>query len=396
MLTSGLFFVEHEVATNSKGEVVAMASPAVDLDRKPARPSADFTTLQEIAITAQRNLSRMLWDTLCGGSDSEATLRRNRLALDSLTLRQRVLVNVADMDTSATLLGEKLPIPVFIAPVGNFLQLADPEGAVAVARGAVAYGTTAFISTAARPGIEEVAKSVDKPLLFQLYVRSDRSWCEDILLRAKAAGYRAICVTVDRAYYSRRERDVMNRYMLRESAGDPRFQASLTWDDVAWMKELTQLPLILKGIATGEDAELAVKHGADVIYVSNHGGRQLDHGQATIETLPEVVDAVAGRAEVIWDGGVMRGTDVIKALALGATSVGVGKLQGLALAAAGEAGIRRMLELLEIEIRSTMGLMGITSVSQLDRSWVRAAPPITDGSLSGPYPRFRESYAGNE
>jgi glycolate oxidase len=198
-------------------------------------------------------------------------------------------------------------------------------------------------------------------------------------------------VTVDRAYYSRRERDVVNRFMLRETQGDPRFQASLTWDDVVWMKELTKLPLILKGIATAEDAKLAVEHGADVVYVSNHGGRQLDHGQATIEVLPEVVEAVDGRAEVIWDGGVFRGTDVVKAIALGASAVGVGKLQGLALAAAGEAGIVRMLELLEAEIRTTMGLMGVTSLSQLNPSWVRAAPAITNGSLSGPYPRFREN-----
>jgi glycolate oxidase len=375
---------------------VPAARPAAELDRRPARNNADFLSLQEIAIAAQRSLSRVLWDTLCGGSDSEATLRRNRMALDSLTLRQRVLVDVADMDTTTTLLGEKLRIPVFIAPVGNFLQLADPEGASAVARGAVAYGTTAFISTAARPGIEEVAKAVDKPLLFQLYVRSDRQWIEDILLRAKAAGYRAICVTVDRAYYSRRERDVVNRFMLRESQGDPRFQASLTWDDVVWMKELTKLPLILKGIATAEDAKLAVEHGADVVYVSNHGGRQLDHGQASIEVLPEVVEAVDGRAEVIWDGGVFRGTDVVKAIALGARAVGVGKLQGLALAAAGEAGIVRMLELLEAEIRTTMGLMGVTSLAQLNPSWVRAAPAITDGSLSGPYPRFRENFQKDE
>ncbi|MDB5901366.1 MAG: putative FMN-dependent alpha-hydroxy acid dehydrogenase family protein [Betaproteobacteria bacterium] len=375
---------------------VPAARPAAELDRRPARNNADFRSLQEIAIAAQRSLSRVLWDTLCGGSDSEATLRRNRMALDSLTLRQRVLVDVADMDTTTTLLGEKLRIPVFIAPVGNFLQLADPEGASAVARGAVAYGTTAFISTAARPGIEEVAKAVDKPLLFQLYVRSDRQWIEDILLRAKACGYRAICVTVDRAYYSRRERDVVNRFMLRESQGDPRFQASLTWDDVVWMKELTKLPLILKGIATGEDAKLAVEHGADVVYVSNHGGRQLDHGQASIEVLPEVVEAVDGRAEVIWDGGVFRGTDVVKAIALGAKAVGVGKLQGLALAAAGEAGIVRMLELLEAEIRTTMGLMGVTSLAQLNPSWVRAAPAITDGSLSGPYPRFSENFQKDE
>lgn len=368
----------------------------VELDRQPARESAagGFLTLQEIAAAAQRNLSPVLWDTLCGGSDSEATLRRNRQALDSLALRQRVLVNVADIDTRVQLLGETLPIPVFLAPVGNFLQLADPEGAKAIARAAVRYGTAAFISTAARPSIEDVAEAVNKPLLFQLYVRSDRSWMEEILLRAKAAGYRAVCVTVDRAYYSRRERDLINRFLLRESQGDPRYQASLNWDDVAWIRSVTGLPLILKGIATAEDARLAVEHGTDVVYVSNHGGRQLDHGQASIEVLPEVADAVEGRAEILWDGGVLRGTDVVKAVALGAHAVGLGKLQGLALAAAGEAGIVRMLELLEIEIRTTLGLMGVTSVAELNASTVRAAAPISNGSLSAAYPRFHERSGG--
>lgn len=371
------------------------AVPVQDLDRRPARQDVahDFLTLQEIAIAAQRNLSPVLWDTLCGGSDSETSLRRNRYALDSLALRQRVMVNVVDVDIRTTLLGETLRSPVFIAPVGNFLQLADPQGAVAVARAAVSYGTTAFISTAARPGIEEVAASVDKPLLFQLYVRSDRRWVEGILKRAEAAGYRAICVTVDRAYYSRRERDLINRFLLKESQGDPRYQASLNWEDLAWIKACTRLPLILKGITTAEDARLAVDHGANVVYVSNHGGRQLDHGQASIEMLPRIADAVGDRAEVVWDGGVCRGTDVIKALALGARAVGVGKLQGLALAAAGEAGVVRMLELLEVEIRTTLGLMGVTSLAQLDSSCVLPSAPVSDGSLRSAYPRFEDPYA---
>ena len=369
------------------------AQPVKDLDRRPAREglARDFLTLQEITLAARRNLSQSLWDTLCGGSDSETTLKRNRLALDSLALRQRVLVNVADIDTTTTLLGQKLSIPVFIAPVGNFLQLADPQGAIAVARGAIARGTTAFISTAARPSLEEVAAAAGEPLLFQLYVRSDRKWVEDILGRAQAAGYRAVCVTVDRAYYSRRERDLINRFLLRESAGDPRYQASLNWDDLAWMKACTGLPLILKGIATAEDARLAVEHGADVIYVSNHGGRQLDHAQASIEVLPEVVAAVDGRAEVLVDGGILRGTDVIKAIALGARAVGLGKLQGLALAAAGEAGIARMLELLELEIRTMMGLMGVTSLAQLNPSWVRPAQPVSFASITSAYPYFDEA-----
>lgn len=378
--------------TSKRGKPAARAGQMKDLERKSEREglAKDMLTLQEIAVAARRNLSQVLWDTLCGGSDSETTLRRNRLALDSLALRQRVLINVADIDTTTTLLGQKLALPVFIAPVGNFLQLADPQGAIAVARGAISRGTTAFISTAAKPSLEAVAEAAGEPLLFQLYVRSDHGWVREILSRAKAAGYRAICVTVDRAYYSRRERDVINRFLMRESAGDPRHQASLNWEDIVWMKQHTGLPMILKGIATAEDACLAVEHGADVIYVSNHGGRQLDHAQASIEVLPEVVAAVDGRAEVLFDGGVLRGADVIKAIALGARAVGVGKLQGLALAAAGEAGIARMLELLELEIRTMMGVMGVTSLAQLNPSWVRPTQPVSSASITSAYPYFEE------
>lgn len=380
--------------TSKQGKPPAGAGQVKDFERKSEREglASGMLTLQEIAIAARRNLSQTLWDTLCGGSDSETTLRRNRLALDSLALRQRVLVNVADIDMTTTLLGQKLSLPVFIAPVGNFLQLADPQGAIAVARGAISRGTTAFISTAAKPSLEAVAEAASEPLLFQLYVRSDRAWVKEILSRAKAAGYRAICVTVDRAYYSRRERDVINRFLMRESAGDPRHQASLNWEDIVWMKQHTGLPMILKGIATAEDARLAVEHGADVIYVSNHGGRQLDHAQASIEVLPEVVAAVEGRAEVLVDGGILRGTDVIKAVALGARAVGVGKLQGLALAAAGEAGIARMLELLALEIRTMMGLMGVTSLAQLNPSWVRPTQPVSGASITSAYPYFEEHF----
>jgi glycolate oxidase len=366
----------------------------VELTREAGREdhARTFNTLQEMVMHARQNLSRFQWDTLCGGSDSETTLRRNRMALDSLALRQRVLVDVSKIDMTTTLLGEKLKLPVFIAPVGNFLQIADPAGAVAVARGAIAAGTTAFISTAAKPSIEEVAKSVDHPLLFQLYVRSDRAWMRGFLDRAKAAGYRAICVTVDRAYYSRRERDIINGYLQRADSGDPRHQASLTWDDCAWIKQHTKLPLILKGIATAEDAKLAVQIGADVVYVSNHGGRQLDHGLGTIETLPEVVDAVNGKAEVLWDGGVTRGTDVVKAIALGARAVGVGKLQGWALAAAGEQGIVRMFELLAQEIHTTLGLMGVKSLKELNPSWVRPTMHTGKFGATSNYPVFDETF----
>jgi glycolate oxidase len=350
--------------------------------------AASFVSLQELVMQAKRNLSQSVWDMLSGGSDSEATLRRNRLALDALALRQRVLVDVSEIDLRGTLLGREIPMPVFIAPIGNYLEKADPLGAVAVARAAVARGVPCMVSTAAKPGIEETASAVAEPMIFQLYVRGDRAWVGDILDRARTAGYHALCVTVDRAYYSRRERDLINRHAVRESGLDPVWQASLTWDDLVWMKQRMGVPLIVKGIATAEDARLAVEHGCDAVYVSNHGGRQLDHAQASIEVLPEVADAVAGRAEVLMDGGILRGTDIVKALALGATSVGLGKLYGWALAAAGQAGIERMLELLEVEIRTTLGLMGVASVRRLDRSWVRPAQLVSNGEVTSAYPYF--------
>ncbi|MGH8617327.1 MAG: alpha-hydroxy acid oxidase [Burkholderiales bacterium] len=360
-----------------------------------AENAKHFVSLQEIVAAAHRNLSRSVWDMLSGGSDSEMTLRRNRYALDSLALRQRVMVNVTNIDTTTSLLGQKMPIPVFIAPIGNYLQLADPEGALPVARAAAAKGMPAFISTAAKPGIDLIAQSVPEPMIFQLYIRSDRAWVADILDRAKALGYRALCVTVDRAYYSRRERDMINRLAVREG-GINTHQSSLTWDDVVWMKSHMGLPLILKGIATAEDAKLAVEHGADAVYVSNHGGRQLDQAQGSIEVLPEVVQAVDGRAEVLMDGGICRGTDIVKAVALGARAVGVGKLYGWALAAAGQAGVERMIELLEAEIRSTLGLMGVTSLAQLNPSWVRPGQPVLPQGpgITSPFPVFEEQNRG--
>ena len=360
--------------------------------RSGARADAPpaFATLPEIVLAARRTLSPELWDHLSGGSDSETTLIRNRQALDALALRQRVLVDVSDIDTTTTLLGQKLAIPVFLAPVGAFVGLAHPEGANNVARAAVARGTTAFVSTAAKPGFEETAAAVSEPLIFQLYVRGDRAWVADVLDRARGAGYRALCVTMDRNFYGRRDRDLMSRVAVREGFGDPRYQAMLDWEEVAWMKERMGVPLILKGIASGEDARLAVQHGAEVVYVSNHGGRQLDHGQGSAEVLPEVVEAVAGRAEVLADGGVQRGTDVVKMLALGARAVGLGKLLGWALAAGGQAGLVRMLELMETEIRTALGLMGVTSLGELGPSWLRPAPPLAAAGATSAFPYVEE------
>jgi glycolate oxidase len=378
-----------------KAAQAAKAAPAEKPRKYPKideRAAQNFVSLQEIVAQARKNLSNDLWDHLSGGADSETSLWRNRQALDSLALRQRVLVDVRKIDISTTLLGKKLSSPVFLAPVGGFVGFAHPLGAVNVAKAAVAHGTTAFISTAAKPSIEAAAEAVDEPLIFQLYVRADRKWVEDILDRAKAAGYRALCVCVDRNYYGRRERDIISRANVREGFGDPSFQMGLKWSDLVWMKQHWKVPLIVKGVATAEDARLAVEHGADVVYVSNHGGRQLDHGQATIEVLPEVVAAVDGRAEILWDGGVLRGTDVVKAISLGARAVGVGKMLGWALAAAGQAGLKRMLELMDVEVRTAMGLMGVTSLSQLNPSWVRPAMPVRPAGQTNGYPWFEERF----
>jgi len=364
------------------------AEPGRKYPKIDERAAKNFVSLQEIVSAARRNLPQELWDHLSGGADSETTLCRNRQALDRLALRQRVLVDVREIDITTTLLGSTLASPVFLAPVGGFVGFAHPEGARNVARAAVAHGTAAFISTAAKPGLEAAAEAVKEPLIFQLYVRADRKWVEDILDRAKEAGYRALCVCVDRNYYGRRERDIISRANVREGFGDPKYQMGLKWDDMIWMKQRMGAPLILKGIATAEDARLAVEHGADVVYVSNHGGRQLDHAQGTIEVLPEVVDAVDGRAEILFDGGVLRGTDVVKAIALGARAVGVGKLLGWALGAAGEAGLKRMLELMDVEIRTALGLMGVTSLSQLNPSWVRPAEPVRAATQTNAYPWF--------
>ena len=372
---------------------MAVARKKIRVTKAAAKPKTaarnaapQFETLQQIALSAWRKLPPAVWDHLVGGADSEMTLRRNRACIDALALRQRVLVDVREIDLRTSLLGQPLAFPVFPAPVGGFLGKVHAEGGPAVARAAVSRGTTAFIATAAKPNLEAAQAAVRQPLIFQLYVRGDRGWVEGILDRVKAAGYGALCVTVDRNYYGRRDRDLVSGLPVREGFGDQSYQASLNWKDLVWMKKRVGLPLIAKGIATAEDAVLAVEHGADVVYVSNHGGRQLDHAQGSIEVLPEIVKAVGSRAEIVVDGGILRGTDVVKALCLGARAVGVGKLLGWALTAGGEAGVARMLELMEIEVRTAMGLMGVTSIRQLNPDWLRAVPVLGAPSAVSAYP----------
>ncbi len=340
--------------------------------------SLDFVTNQEVIIAARRNLTQDIWDYLSGGSESETTMRRNRLGFDSLALRPRVCVDVSKIDTSTTFLGQKLRIPVMMAPIGS-LQTITPEGGVAVAKAAAEFGTMNFVSSVTQPSLEEIAASTNHPKIFQLYIRGGLDWCEEILERVKKAEYMALCLTVDTAHYSRRERQMMNRWLPPSKRLESQriYQAMVTWEMMAAIKKIANMPFILKGVATAEDAKIAVDHGVDVVYVSNHGGRQLDQGRGTMDILPEVVAAVNGKADVLLDGSVLRGTDVIKAIALGAKAVTIGKLQGWGLAAGGSAGLVRVLELLEEELIIDMGLLGVTRIDQIDAKYVCQAPPVT-------------------
>jgi isopentenyl diphosphate isomerase/L-lactate dehydrogenase-like FMN-dependent dehydrogenase len=225
-------------------------------------------------------------------------------------------------------------------------------------------------------------------------VRGDKQWVDSTIKRALEFGYRAICLTVDRATYGRRERDIAksHRPTVRVGHASETFQSAFDWDDVDRIRSYVKVPLILKGISTAEDAEIGVARGVDCIYVSNHGGRQLDHSQGTISALPEIVAAVGGRAEIIVDGGILRGTDVLKALALGATAVGIGRLQGIALGAGGEEAVVRMLEIVENEIVRSMALLGVTKMAELNPRFLTPAEPLPRTWLESAFPLMREGY----
>src|SRR5262245_3390389 len=248
-----------------------------------------------------------------------------------------------------------------------------------------------MLSSVCQPGLEKTAAAADTTRYFQLYVRGDDAWVDDFVRRARDHGYSAFCFTVDVAMYSRRERDLIGRYVKpwRATAGAGiAFQSGLSWDQVKRFKDKYDLPLIIKGIATVEDAVIAVEHGVEVVYVSNHGGRQLDHGLGSTAVLPGIVKAVDGKARVWVDGGFMRGTDVVKAIALGAEAVGIGRLCGLGLGAAGVPGLVRALELLEDEIRICLGLLGVTSWAELSPQYVAPAPAVSEPGIFSAFPHL--------
>jgi isopentenyl diphosphate isomerase/L-lactate dehydrogenase-like FMN-dependent dehydrogenase len=316
--------------------------------------------------------------------DGEFTLRRNREAYDWVTLIPRAVADVSTVDLSTELLGQKLHAPILVAPTAGHLQF-HPQGELETHRGATAANTTMIVSTSASQPIDKIAAAAEGPLWFQLYVRDTPEATRELVEAAQSAGCRAICVTVDTQYHSHRERILHNRHLTpaapaRTSArrrGPERPPAPyglrpqtpwLDWKFLDAIRAYTKIPILLKGVITPEDARLAVERGADGIVVSNHGGRYLDYDPSTIEVLPEIADAVGGRIPVLMDGGVRRGSDILKALALGAKAVLVGRAPLWGLGAFGAAGVRRVLEILQGELALAMAHTGRPNIASIDRS----------------------------
>ncbi|MGE3907990.1 MAG: alpha-hydroxy acid oxidase [Chloroflexota bacterium] len=374
--------------------------------------------IDDLRRQAKRRLPRAVFDFADGGAEDERTLRANRLDFSKLVFRPRILVDVTHRDQSTTILGQTVSSPLILAPTG-LAGMMWPRGEIAAARAATRRGIIYTLSTHAACSIEEVAESTSGPLWFQLYVLRDRELVRRLIERAKAAGFRALCLTVDVPILGQRERDLRNgatippkitvrnvvdvmqrvnwlrgvllgpRITFKNFVGaqsglgsDPvalwsfvssQHDPSITWDDLAWFRSLWPGPMAIKGIMTGEDARRAVSEGVEGIIVSNHGGRQLDSLPSGIEVLPEIADAVGNRAEVILDGGIRRGTDVVKALALGARACMVGRPMLYGLAAGGQPGVERAVEILQTETDRALALVGRPTLADLDRSAVRLA-----------------------
>jgi L-lactate dehydrogenase (cytochrome) len=374
-------------------------------------------SIEDLRRLARRRLPRALFDFVDGGAQDEVTLRANQSDFQRLTLLPRVLTNVARRDQSVTVLGQKLAQPLILAPTGG-PGLLWPNGALAAAKAADKARVGFCLSTMSTSSIEDVSKALARPIWFQLYVMRDRGLAKSMIERAKAAGCAVLVLTVDLALQGQRDRDVRNgltiplelrlstlldfalhpgwawRFftgpkvtlanLVGSGHGDDmltiaefvnsQFDQSVTWKDIEWAKSLWGGPLALKGIVSPDDARLAADHGVDAVIVSNHGGRQLDGVHSAISALPDVVDAVDGRMEVILDGGVRRGTDVIKAMALGAKACMIARPFLYGLASMGGAGVGRALEILRNELDVGLALMGRASVSALDRSALTSPP----------------------
>jgi 4-hydroxymandelate oxidase len=338
----------------------------------------DILNLLELENAAKPLLTKLAFDYYVGGADDELTVLENRQAFMRLALQYRVLRGIGERNLERELFGQKLSVPVLLAPTA-FQKLAHPDGEIATAKAAKQADTIMVLSTSSSTSLEDVrASQPDLKMWFQLYLFKDVEFSLEVVRRAEAVGAKALVLTVDTPLLGRRERDIRNsftlpdgiemanfRHALPKSEGSSlsahasqNFKPDLSLRDLEWLRERTTLPILVKGICHPQDAVLALEHGANGIWVSNHGGRQLDTAPATIRVLPKVADAVAGRAPIILDGGVRRGTDVVKALALGANAVAIGRPILWSLALGGAAGLTHTLELLREEIDAALGLCG--------------------------------------
>jgi len=336
---------------------------------------------------------------LSSGAEDQISLNWNREGFSSIKLLPRVLVNVSKLDTSLEVLGVPIDFPVLIAATAMH-KMADPEGEIATARAASASGTIMCLSSLSTTGIEEVSKASRGPKWLQLYVLKRRELTEKLVMQAEAYGYSALVLTVDTPLLGKRENDIRNGFHLSEGLKleiyrsiesnelpeglnayiAQQMDSSLTWKDLAWLKSITKLPILLKGIHSPKDAELALKYGVAGIIVSNHGARQLDTVPSTIEMLPDVVEAVKGRIPVFIDGGIRRGTDVLKALALGAKAVFIGRPVLWGLSCSGEQGVTHVLKILKEEFKLAMALCGCSTVANITRDLIFHAPGAQMGS----------------
>ena len=349
---------------------------------------AEALNLDEFEAIARETLPAITYDFIAGGAEDERSVAGNRAAFGRRTLRNRALVDVTTRDTRTRLLGLDLPHPILLAPTALH-RVAHPDGEAATARGAAAAGALYTVSTATSTRLEDIAAAAPQGLRwFQLYHLGQREASEELIRLAVATGHRAIVLTVDVPLLGRRERDLRNVFTLPEGIGmahayepawsppaddrsrawaSPIASANLTWDDLQWIRAAAgDLPLLLKGIVRGDDAEHALNLGVDGIWVSNHGGRQLDGTIATLDALADVVRAVAGNCAIVLDGGIRRGTDIIKALALGADAVAIGRPQMYGLAAGGASGVQRVVELLRAELDLAMALAGAPTLAALE------------------------------
>lgn len=357
-----------------------MTSPArKDLD---AAALAELLNLDDVEARAREILPPVVYNFLSGGAADEVTVRWNRERFKDLKLRPRMLRDLANLDCSTTLFGEQVPLPILLAPTAGH-RYSHPEGELATARGAASLGVPLVLSSGTHTAIEDVIAAGGRPVWYQLYVLKDRSLTQALVERVQAAGATALCVTVDSPLDGPRYRQQRLKLEIppgvtyphlagvREPASVQTLErvepANLTWKDIEWLRSITRVPLLLKGIMTPEDAQLGLAAGADGIIVSNHGGRCLDTVPATIEVLPSIVAAVNGRVPVHLDGGVRRGTDVVKALALGASAVHIGRPYVYGLAIGGAAGVAHVLKLLRNELRMAMSLLGCRNIAAINR-----------------------------